>query len=164
MKLTKRLINLIDTKTNCSVCHYDNEYFSICVDNACDEDYQIEIDRNPNEVEDILNHCDDYDFEEHFDLWRGANRGEPSSAYMLLKNCEEIGENLEQLADTIREAIKVSEYQLNKGKARQQAMDWQRDQALYGCDYLTLFKMQEKFIRLGKRYGLLKEFREEGII
>ena len=106
MKLTKWLINLIDKKTNCGVCHIDKEYFSIYVDNSCGEDYQIEINRNPNEVEDILQHCDNYDFEEHFDLWRGANRGEPSSAYTLLKNCEEIGENLEQLANIIREAIR----------------------------------------------------------
>ena len=101
MKLTKEIIDLIEAQTNCSVREYNDE-FCIFVDNACDEDFEIEISKSENEIEEIVRFCDCFDVEEHFDLWRGANRGEPQNARVLLRNCEEIGENLTQLGDLLR--------------------------------------------------------------
>ena len=55
-------------------------------------------------------------------------------------------------------------YKQGKANARDKAIEWQREQATkcmswgevaYWCDY---------FKKLAKRYGLVKEFRENGII
>ena len=101
MKLTKKIIDLIEEKTACGVNEYEDDYY-IYVDNACGEDFEITISKGKDEVEQIIEYCDNYDVDEHFDLWWGANNGEPQSARELLENCEEIGENLEQLADLLR--------------------------------------------------------------
>lgn len=103
MRLNKKIIALIEEKTSCSVSEWhDKKGYSIYVDNACDEDYEIEINKSKDEVEEIINACDCYDSEEHFKLWFGANNGEPSNARTLLDNCEEIGEHLEELATLLR--------------------------------------------------------------
>lgn len=99
MKLTEKIIDLIESKTSCGVGEWNNGY-SIYVDNACGEDYTIEINKGDNEVEEIINAC--YDSDEHFKEWYGANNGEPSDARTLLDNCDEIGEHLEELADLLR--------------------------------------------------------------
>lgn len=55
-------------------------------------------------------------------------------------------------------------YQEEKGYARQQAIDWQIDFVNHNYDYGDLAFFSDYFTKLGKRYGLLKEFRENGII
>ena len=53
-------------------------------------------------------------------------------------------------------------YETRKEMARQEAIDWQnglRDNR----DYEEMQEAAEYFEKLGKRYGLLKEFRENGI-
>ena len=53
-------------------------------------------------------------------------------------------------------------YETKKEMARQEAIDWQnglRDNR----DYEEMQEAAEYFEKLGKRYGLLKEFRENGI-
>ena len=102
MKLTKKIIDLIKEKTACGVSD-EGDYYSIYVDNTCCEDFTLEISKGKDEVEDIISCCDNFDSDEHFKLWFGANNGEPQSARALLDNCEEIGEHLEQLADLLRE-------------------------------------------------------------
>lgn len=58
---------------------------------------------------------------------------------------------------------KMTNYQKRKEQARQKAIDWQ----MWACDeclsYGELAEFGAYFTKLAKRYGLLKEFRENGI-
>ena len=75
MKLTKKIIKAIETKTNCSV-NFDEKHYYIYVDNACGEDFSIDIYRGGREVENII------------------------------EDCDEIANNLKQLADLLRGFVK----------------------------------------------------------
>lgn len=55
-------------------------------------------------------------------------------------------------------------YYKRKEEARQKAIEWQLDFNNYSYSYEELADYVEYFYKLGKRYGLLKEFRENGII
>ena len=55
-------------------------------------------------------------------------------------------------------------YQERKEKARQKAIEWQMDFENHNYSYGEIAYFQNYFERLGKRYGLLKEFRENAII
>ena len=55
-------------------------------------------------------------------------------------------------------------YQEKKEYVRQKAIDWQRSFEYCLWNYGEVAEFQAKFERLGKRFGLLKEFRENGII
>ena len=57
----------------------------------------------------------------------------------------------------------MSKYQKGKERARQQAIEWQRT-APDNLSYGELSDAADKFGRLAKRYGLVAEFRENGII
>ena len=54
-------------------------------------------------------------------------------------------------------------YASNKAVARQEAIDWQNDFCNHNYSYGELAEFGEHFEKLGRRYGLLKEFRENGI-
>lgn len=54
-------------------------------------------------------------------------------------------------------------YKAKKEMARQEAIDWQKDVANHDYNYGELAEFGEHFEKLGRRYGLLKEFRENGI-
>lgn len=54
-------------------------------------------------------------------------------------------------------------YKQQKEKARELAVQWQHDFANNNYSWLELANWGEHFTKLGKRYGLLKEFRENGI-
>lgn len=54
-------------------------------------------------------------------------------------------------------------YQTAKANARQKAIDWQYHFAETSMSWETLIYWQSYFEKLGKRYGLLTEFRENGI-
>ena len=54
-------------------------------------------------------------------------------------------------------------YAKRKENARQIAIDWQLNESDYPYSYGGLAILTDYFYRLGKRYGLLKEFRENGI-
>ena len=101
MKLTKSIIERINSETNCTITD-EEDYYTIFVDNQCDEDYRLEIDKSDDEIEEIIRNCEGFDSEEHFKLWYGANNVEPSNPRTLLDNCEEIEENLQGLADLLR--------------------------------------------------------------
>jgi hypothetical protein len=58
----------------------------------------------------------------------------------------------------------MTNYQKQKARARQQAIERQLDFNNHGCFYSELCYYAEYFEKLGKRYGLIKEFRENGII
>ena len=48
--------------------------------------------------------------------------------------------------------------------ARNRAQEWQADFSEHSYSYGEIAAFQEMFYRLGKRYGLLTEYRENGII
>ena len=54
-------------------------------------------------------------------------------------------------------------YASNKSVVRQEAIDWQNDFGNHNYSYGELAEFGYYFEKLGKRYGLLKEFRENGI-
>ena len=54
-------------------------------------------------------------------------------------------------------------YQQQKETARQKAIEWQLNESDYPYSYGGLAILTNYFYRLGKRYGLLREFRENGI-
>lgn len=62
----------------------------------------------------------------------------------------------------------MTKYQINKERARQEAIDWQRNFLDFEEDrsytFGELVEWYDYFEKLGKRYGLTKEFRENGII
>ena len=54
-------------------------------------------------------------------------------------------------------------YAERKENARQIAIDWQLNESDYPYSYGGMALLTNYFYRLGKRYGLLKEFRMNGI-
>lgn len=54
-------------------------------------------------------------------------------------------------------------YKELKEKARQIAIDWQLNDGDFNYSYEGLSIVGDYFYKLGKRYGLLNEFRENGI-
>lgn len=57
-----------------------------------------------------------------------------------------------------------NKYQVKKAAVRETAINWQLSFADSDHSYDELAATGAKFAKLGKRYGLLKEFRENGII
>lgn len=57
----------------------------------------------------------------------------------------------------------MNNYQISKIKARQKAIDWQANFPNNNYSWGELAEWVAYFERLGKRYGLLTEFRENGI-
>lgn len=58
----------------------------------------------------------------------------------------------------------MNTYQKNKTRARQIAQEWQSEANSRNDSYFDIWQSQTRFQKLGKRYGLLKEFRENGVI
>ncbi len=54
-------------------------------------------------------------------------------------------------------------YSEKKERTRQLAKDWQVEDSDYPYSYEGFIMVQNVFYKLGKRYGLLTEFRENGI-
>lgn len=54
-------------------------------------------------------------------------------------------------------------YQQRKEEAREKAIEWQYDFCNHNYSWGELAYWDNYFEKLGKRYGLLKEFRENGI-
>lgn len=55
-------------------------------------------------------------------------------------------------------------YEIEKEKAREEAIEFQITLSAYDYSYSELLNKQEYFRKLGKKYGLIKEFKEEGIL
>lgn len=55
-------------------------------------------------------------------------------------------------------------YQELKNKAREEAKEWQFAISERTDSYAEFLEAQSKFEKLAKRYGLTKEFKENGII
>ena len=58
----------------------------------------------------------------------------------------------------------MSSYQRRKNAARQKVIEWQADFENHNYSYGELAAWNSYFEKLGKRYGLTEEFRENGII
>lgn len=58
----------------------------------------------------------------------------------------------------------MNTYQKRKNAARQKVIEWQVDFGNYNYSYGELAEWSNYFEKLGKRYGLTKEFKENGII
>jgi hypothetical protein len=58
----------------------------------------------------------------------------------------------------------MNAYQRAKERARDKAVGWQSGFCDHNYSYGELAYWGEYFERLGKRYGLVREFRENGII
>ncbi len=58
----------------------------------------------------------------------------------------------------------MNNYQIRKEMARIEAIDWQLDFNNHNYSYGELIYYEDYFTRLAKRYGLVKEFKENGII
>lgn len=58
----------------------------------------------------------------------------------------------------------MTKYQKQKERARDKAIVWQHEFADTSLSMLELAKAGNYFAKLGKRYGLTREFRENGII
>lgn len=55
-------------------------------------------------------------------------------------------------------------YKKLKEKLRNEAIEWQNTISEFQLSYEELIEMQRYFERMGKKFGLLKEFKENGII
>jgi len=59
---------------------------------------------------------------------------------------------------------KVNNYQRGKEKARSEAINWQYDTATKPMSWYDCAMWGEYFEKLAKRFGLIREFRENAII
>lgn len=59
---------------------------------------------------------------------------------------------------------KCNTYQIKKYELRNEAIEWQNNFENKNYSYAELANIEDYFYKHGKRYGLLKEFREDGII
>lgn len=55
-------------------------------------------------------------------------------------------------------------YYERQERARQEAIEWQADFGNHSYSWGEIFEWCDYFTELGKRYGLLEEFRENGIL
>lgn len=55
-------------------------------------------------------------------------------------------------------------YEEKKEKARQEAIEWQNTFAERNLSYGEIQAAYGRFLRLAKRYGLTREFQENGIL
>ena len=58
----------------------------------------------------------------------------------------------------------MNKYQKRKEKTRNEAIDWQADFANHNYSYGELAYFSDYFETKARRYGLVREFRENGII
>lgn len=58
----------------------------------------------------------------------------------------------------------MNKYQELKQKAREQAIEWQQIASNKNLYYSELAEYNKYFTKLAKKFGLIKEFKENGII
>lgn len=58
----------------------------------------------------------------------------------------------------------MKNYYINKQKAIDKAIEFQITLSAYNYSYAELVEKQNYFRKLGKKYGLIKEFKENGIL
>lgn len=65
---------------------------------------------------------------------------------------------------TLSFKIRGKNYQERRAEAREIAIFWQNNFSCYDWSYSELATIYEFFEKVGKRYGLIKEFKENAII
>lgn len=60
--------------------------------------------------------------------------------------------------------IGTSKYQRRKEQVQEEAREWQSSFSEESYSWAEVAEAGQRFERLGRRYGLLREFRENGII
>jgi hypothetical protein len=58
----------------------------------------------------------------------------------------------------------MTQYQKRKAEAREEAIFWQQDFDKHNYTWYELIQWQARFETLAKRYGLIEEFKQNGII
>lgn len=58
----------------------------------------------------------------------------------------------------------MNRYQIEKENARNEAMEWQADFDNHNYSYGELCDYYSYFNKLAKRYGLVREFEENGVL
>lgn len=58
----------------------------------------------------------------------------------------------------------MTDYQIKKERARQEAIEWQQNFAKHNYSWMELHLQQNRLEKLARQFGLRKEFRENGII
>lgn len=58
----------------------------------------------------------------------------------------------------------MNKYFYYKEQSRQEAIFWQIDFSNHNYSYLELYNYGEYFYKKAKRYGLIREFKENGVI
>ena len=58
----------------------------------------------------------------------------------------------------------MKNYRTKKEEARSEAIAWQHDFANHDYSYAELLNFQNHFTHLAKRYGLMREFKVNGIL
>lgn len=58
----------------------------------------------------------------------------------------------------------MKNYETKKEELRQKAINWQYAQSKHDFDMMTLSNVSFYFMQQGKKYGLIKEFKENAII
>lgn len=58
----------------------------------------------------------------------------------------------------------MNKYEQGKQRAREAAIKWQSEFCKASPDWLKVKNDFDKFMKLARRYGLITEFRENGII
>ena len=58
----------------------------------------------------------------------------------------------------------LNKYKEKKEKVRKEAIEWQNEFTEHNYSYGELANYQNYFENKGKRYGLIREFKENGII
>ena len=64
----------------------------------------------------------------------------------------------------ITEAQAASKYQRGKEAARAEAQEWQADFNNHAYTWGEIAAFQDYFVKLGRKFGLLREFAENGVI
>lgn len=89
--------------------------------------------------------------------------------FKMLKNnyCEQVAENafiVHNPAQWLGTGRKLSEYKKNKAIVETLAKEWQWNYNRFNYSYQELVEWQGFFTWYGTKYGLLKDFEENGII
>lgn len=58
----------------------------------------------------------------------------------------------------------MNKYKESKERAEERAKEWQQMASVTALSYAELYEAYNYFEKLAKRYGLIKEFKENGII
>lgn len=95
MKLTKKDIKTIE-ELGWSVEQTDNGY---CLTNYSPAGGEMNIEAKTKE--EIIDSCNNYDAEDEFNCWYGANNGEPSSPGDLWQDCLAKGEMYDKLKEVL---------------------------------------------------------------